>query len=212
MSEQDNTTQDGAADETSVDNAKQDTATESKEVTQGQESLGDAGKKALDTMKAERNQAKSDLATLRSEFEAFKAKAEGKEAEHAAAIESQRVKDEALSVANLKIAKANLRAAAAGKLADPKDALTFIDASKFEVDDDGNTDDAVLSAAIDDLIKTKPYLAAQGKRFEGGADGGARKDANTPSQLTRSDMDRMTPEQISEAMKEGRFANLLAGK
>lgn len=151
---------------------------------------------------------KGEAGTLRQQLEELQAKMEGREAEHAAAVEAQRVKDEALAAANTKIAKANLRAAAAGKLADPMDALTFIDVSSFEVDDDGNTDEAALNAAIEDLITNKPYLAAQGKRFQGDADGGARKDATKP-QITRDQLSSMTPDEINTARAEGRLNDLL---
>ena len=178
----------------------------------GEKALGDAGKKALDAMKAKWKAAEAEAKQVRDEIAALKAQAEGREAEHAASLEAQRVKDEALAGANLKIVKANLRAAAAGKLADPTDALTFIDPSTFEVDDDGNTDDAALSAAIDDLLQNKPYLAAQGKRFQGDVDGGARKES-APAQLTEADVKRLAAEgrheEIVKAEAEGRLADYL---
>lgn len=177
----------------------------------GEKALGDAGKKALDAMKAKWKAAEAEAKRVRDEVAALKAAAEGREAEHAASLEAQRVKDEALAAANLKITKANLRAAAAGKLADPMDALTFIDPSQFEVDDDGNTDEAALSAAIDDLIQNKPYLAAQGKRFQGDADGGTRNEA-APKQLTREQVARMSPDEINTARAEGRLNDLLGVK
>lgn len=153
---------------------QQQAATADAEV-EGADALGDKGKQALDRMKAERNQYKADMAMLRAEFDAFKAKAEGREAEHAAALEAQRVKDEALAAANRRILQAEVRAAAAGKLSDPADALRFIDLSSFEVGDDGATDAAAIAGAVEDLVKSKPYLAAaQQRRFEGGADGGVR--------------------------------------
>lgn len=198
-------------DESTADSGTQEaTATEAMndEQPNGADALGDAGKKALDAMKADRNKYRDEVKSLRDEFAAFKAQAEGKEAEHAATVEAQRVKDEALAAANLKIAKANLRAEAAGKLADPSDALTFIDVSSFEVDDDGNTDPAAMSAAIEDLITNKPYLAAQGKRFQGDADGGARKEASQ-KQVTKDELSRMTPEEINTARAEGRLNDLL---
>lgn len=111
----------------------------------------------------------------RAELAALKAQVEGREAEHKATLDAQRVKDEALSAANQRILKAEVRAAAAGKLNDPQDALRFLDLSGFEVGPDGDVDGETVAAAIDDLLKNKPYLAAQGVRFQGGADGGARK-------------------------------------
>lgn len=112
------------------------------------------------------------------ELEAELAKLQGKEAEYTAAQEAAKVKSEALAAANDRILRAEVRAAAAGKLTDPSDALRLLDLSSFEVGDDGEVDGAALAAAIDNLLQTKPYLAAQGeRRFQGGADGGTRKES-----------------------------------
>lgn len=173
------TSTDDAATETSGDsaeNATQDAATAT-ESTEGEKSLGDAGKKALDAMKADRNKARELAAAEKARADELQAKLDGNEAEHKAAQEAQRVKDEALTAANARILKAEVRAAAAGKLSDPQDALRFLDLSEFEVGSDGEVDATAVTKAIDDLIQTKPYLAVQdGKRFQGAADTGARKE------------------------------------
>jgi len=137
--------------------------------------LGDAGKQALDRMKAERNAAKREARDLRRQLaEATKAPpADDAPDPDALKAEGRR---EALALANERILRSEIKAAAAGKLADPTDALRLLDLSQFEVDDDGGVDEAEIADAIDDLIKTKPYLSAQGgKRFQGAGDGGARK-------------------------------------
>lgn len=54
---------------------------------------------------------------------------QGKEAEYEAARKEQAVKDEALAAANQRILKAEVRAAASGKLTDPSDALRYLDLS-----------------------------------------------------------------------------------
>ena len=186
------------------------TAAETSTVTQGEAALGDAGKKALDAMKAERNEAREAAKKAAAELATLKAAAEGREAEHAAQQDAQRVKDEALTAANVRILKAEIRAAAAGKLADPADALQFIDLSAFEVGADGDVDASAIGSAIDNLISTKPYLAAQGgKKFQGSADGGARNESTKTAQLSRSDMERMTPEQKASAYDAGQFDDLL---
>ena len=41
---------------------------------------------------------------------------------------------------------------------------------------DGEVDGDAVASAIDKLITDEPYLAAQGTRFKGEADGGARKE------------------------------------
>jgi hypothetical protein len=148
-----------------------------------------------------------------AELEAQVAKFEGRESEYVAAQEAQRIKDDALAKANERIVAAELRAAAKGKVADDvlSDLTLFIKPSDFEVGEDGDVDAAAIAAAVTDLINSKPSLAAQGSRFQGSADGGARNDATKVAQLTRSDMERMTPEQIVDARAKGQFADLLSG-
>lgn len=176
---------------------------------EGADKLGDPGKRALDAMKAERNEAKRAQRELQAELEALKAKAEGREKEHEQAQREQQVRDEALSKANERILKSEVRLAAKGVLADPADALLYLDLSEFEVGSDGGVDADALGSAIDDLIKSKPYLAAQGgKRFQGTGDGGVRNDSRAP-QLTKSDLDSMSAEDIVKAKKEGRLNNVL---
>jgi len=152
--------------------------------------------------------ARTELDTLRAEV----AKLQGKEAEFTAAQEAQRLKDEALAVANQRILKAEFRAAAAGKLNDPADALAYIDLSSFEVSDDGAVDSTAIAAAIADLITTKPYLAAQGGRFQGGADTGTRNESGS-TQLTEADVKRLSAEgrhaEIVKAKEEGRLRDYL---
>lgn len=170
------TTTDATVDQSTADGAATDTGAESAAVTEGATALGDAGKKALDAMKAERNEAKAAAKQAADDLAALRAQVEGREAEHKATLDAQRVKDEALSAANQRILKAEVRAQAASKLNDPKDALLYLDLSGFEVGEDGEVDGDAVASAIDKLITDKPYLAAQGTRFKGEADGGARKE------------------------------------
>jgi hypothetical protein len=190
--------------------------TEATTEVEGAEHLGDKGKKALDAMKAERKAAQDEARQAKAERDALKAQIEGKEAEHKAQQEAQKVKDEALSAANTRILKAEVRAAAAGKLADPTDALLYIDLSKLDVSDDGEVDADAIKAAVEDLVKNKPYLAAQGgNRFQGGADGGTRNESR-PAQLNRADVERLAREgkhaEIEKARQDGRLADVLSGK
>lgn len=209
-----------AAAETSGDSIEA-TATEATTATEsaadGEQALGDAGKKALDAMKAKWKEAEAARKALEADYQAFKAKAEGKEAEFTAAQDAQRIKDEALAVANDRILKAEVRAAAASKLNDPQDALRFLDLSEFEVGSDGEVDASQVAAAIDALIASKPYLAAQGgQRFQGSADGGARNGSAQPTQLSKSDVERLGREgkhaEIEQARQEGRLNDVLGIK
>lgn len=211
-----------------ADEATQETATEAVEETQdvagestagneqgqeveGAEALGDPGKKALDAMKADRNAARQQARELQEQIDALKAQAEGREAEHQAELERRKVEEAALAKANERILKAEVRAAAASKLADPADALRFIDLSEFEVGTEGDVDSEAISDAIAGLLKSKPYLAAQGGSgpvFE--SPGSHRGD--TKSQVTQADLARMTPDQINAARAEGRLNDLLGIK
>jgi hypothetical protein len=65
---------------------------------------------------------------------------------------------EALAEVNARVLRSEVKAIAAGKLADPSDAARLLDLSRFEVDADGNVDAKAIAAAIDALVKEKPYL------------------------------------------------------
>jgi hypothetical protein len=95
-----------AAAETSGDSATEAPAPEAAS-TEGESALGDAGKKALDAMKAKWKEADQARKALEADFAAFKARADGKEAEFTAAQDAQRVKDEALAAANKRIVAQN---------------------------------------------------------------------------------------------------------
>ncbi len=61
-----------------------------------------------------------------------------------------------------RIVRAEVKALAGGKLADPADAVAMLDLSEFKLDDTGNVDPKAVEAAIDKLLEAKPYLAAGG--------------------------------------------------
>ncbi len=81
---------------------------------------------------------------------------------------------EAGATYNKRLVQAEVRAAAAGKLADPEDAIRFLDLDQFKVDDDGDVDKKPITKALEDLVKAKPYLSAGATRPTGDADQGAR--------------------------------------
>ncbi|MFC7842502.1 hypothetical protein [Streptomyces sp. NPDC057382] len=179
---------------------------------EGADQLGDPGKKALNTMKgklkAERERRRAlerQLAERDTGGDSDGQDARVRQAEQAA-----------LARANERIIRAEVKAAAAGKLADPGDAYKFLDLSQFEVDDDGNVDADEVADAIADLVRSKPYLAAQGgttKRFHGTADSGARKGSARPNQLTEADVKRLSAAgkhaEIVKAQEEGRLDDYL---
>lgn len=174
---------------------------------EGAADLGDKGKRALASMKGkwrtERDKRKAledQLATAAAGDEAATARRE--------------VEQAALSKANARIVRAEVKAAAKGVLADPADAYKFLDLDQFEVDENGDLDSEEVTEAINELIKSKPYLAAAtAKRFQGTGDGGAAaRKAGRPKQLTRADLKSMTPEAIDKAREDGRLDDLMGGK
>lgn len=206
MSE-DNTTEDVTSEETITDEAAetQDGADETK--------LGDAGKQALDRMKAERNAAKAEAKAHKAELEQLRSAAALKDKpadEQAIETARSEARAEATKAANTRIVKSELRLAAKGVLADPADALAFINLDDFDVNDDGDVDADALNEAIADLLTRKPHLAAAAPRkFEGTGDQGAQRKAAAASQLTDADLENMTPAEINEARRQGRFTKLL---
>lgn len=170
----------------------------------GTADLGDKGKRALDSMKGKLKAEREKRRTLEQQL-----------AEKDGADESEKVRrqaeSEALSKANTRILRSEIKAAATGRLINPKDALVHIDLDQFEVDEDGQVDEDEVSEAIENLLKERPYLAAAtAKRFQGTGDGGAARKASRPKQLTRADLKTMTPAQIVKAKAEGRLDDALS--
>ncbi|MFE7609241.1 hypothetical protein [Streptomyces celluloflavus] len=170
----------------------------------GADQLGDAGKRALDAMKA-RYKAERE-ARRKAEAERDAAQVTDEETRKARELEQA-----ALATANRRILRAEIRAAAKGQLADPTDALTFLDLDRFEVDADGAVDAEEIADAIGGLIKSKPYLgapAARVPRFADTGDGGARTGQSPKSQLTRDELAKLSPAARMAAFEEGRCKNL----
>ena len=182
---------------------------------EGAEQLGDPGKKALDTMKGKLNAERERRRSLEAQLAERDKPADGDQPDPDALV--RQAEATALARVNERLVKAEVRAAAAGKLADPADAHRFLDLSQFEVDADGNVDADEVAEAIDDLLTSKPYLAAQGgstkPRFQGTADSGARKGNARPTQLTEADVKRLSAAgnhaEIVKAQNEGRLDDYL---
>lgn len=197
------------AGQTSADSSTEETSTtETSETTEGETALGDAGKKALDAMKADRKKARDDAAAATARADALQAKLDGKEAEHTAAQEKAANDKLVLDRANGRILRSEIKAAAKGVLADPADAYKFLDLDSFEVSDDGDVDEAAITAALKTLVEQKPYLAAQGGRFQGSADGGARNGAGTSIDDQIAEATKAGNHQLAIALKQRRAAEL----
>lgn len=181
---------------------------------EGAEQLGEPGKRALDSMKDKWKSERDKRRQLEQQLAERDKPAEGDAPDPEAIV--RQAEQAAMAKANERIVRAEVKAAAAGKLADPADAYRFLDLSQFEVDDDGNLDADEVTEALDDLIQRKPYLAAQGgttKRFQGTVESGARKGSGRPPQLTEADVKKLSAAgkhaEILKARDEGRLADYL---
>ena len=176
---------------------------------EGVESLGDAGKKAIAAMKEREKAARARARELERKVAELQAAIESKDkTPDEQAIDAARREAEAAAIAkaNERILRSEIKAAAAGKLADPEDALRYLDLADFEVDESGNVDSTEVADAINELLERKPYLAAQSGRVTLDTGRGRNPAAG---QLTREDLRNMTPEEIVSAKSAGRLNNVL---
>lgn len=158
---------------------------------QGDKPLGPAGEQALERMKQDRKAAQDALKPWKALARELGAKTPDELKALVAAkrdgdteAEADRIRREATAEvtakANARIVRAEVKALAGGKFADPADAALYLHLDDFEVDEDGDVDTDAITAALDELLKKKPHLAAQGgRRFAGGGDGGHRGGAAT---------------------------------
>lgn len=124
--------------------------------------LGDAGKKALERMKAERAAAKKEAAAAKKqaaelarkvqEFEDAKKSDLEKATSQAERAQQQAARAVARAVS------AEVKVAAAGQFADPSDAVDVLmrDPAKY-VDSDGEIDTEAIEADLADLLERKPH-------------------------------------------------------
>lgn len=103
-----------------------------------------------------------------------------------------------------------IRVAAARRLNDPEDAVRLLD--RDGLDPSAENLASEIEARIGSLIESKPYLAVTRETPSGSNDAGSQTPPSQPEQLTRSDLERMTPEQIAKAKADGRLNSLLTGR
>jgi hypothetical protein len=128
--------------------------------SEGADKLGDAGKKALDRMKAERAAAKKEAAEAKKRADELARKVADFEDRDKSELEKATTKAERFAEQAAKATKravlAEVRAAAA-EFADPEDAAAFLDLSSY-TSDDGEIDTEAISADLDALLDRKPHL------------------------------------------------------
>ena len=114
------------------------------------------------------------------------------EREKAIAEAKAEARREILEEANGRLLRAEIKAAATGKLANPELAVKLLDLSAFKVADDGTVEVKAITTAIDKLLESDPYLTA--KVITGSADGG-RQGEPAPSKLDMNTLIRAAARQ-----------------
>lgn len=188
-----------------TDKGSEDDAGDSQDSEKGSEDADSGLKKAL---AAERK--------LRRDAEA-KAKAaeqkladKDKDADQIAADQALRDAEKAaLAKANERVVRSELKAAAAEKVKRPDLLVKVTDLASIEVDENGDPDPEALNEAIEAFLADYPELAVDKSKFNGSADQGSKGKSSTPAQLTRSDLSKMTPDQINKAREEGRLNKVM---
>ncbi len=141
-----------ADDENSTITAEEPAAETESAATAGEEYLGDAGKQALDRMKAERTEAVRRAKALERELEQFR-QASMSEAERAVAEAESRGRTAAMTEFGARLARSEFAAAAARRNPDfdVASALDLLDVKRF-VRDDGEPDTKSIATAVERLV------------------------------------------------------------
>jgi len=134
--------------------------------------LGDAGKKALDAMKAERNAASSRAKALEKEIGELR-KSQMGEAERAVAEAEERGRTTALGNLGQRLVLSEFKAAAAGKGLPVDEWLEDLNLSKY-VGSDGEPDTKAIGTTVE------RFAALRGDRQVPSYDGGTRRAADKP--------------------------------
>jgi len=169
--------------------------------------LGETGKNAIDRMKATVAAAKAEAAQTRAELDELRRQSMTDQ-EKAIAAAREEGAASVTAMVNERILLAEIRAAAAGKLNDPADAVLLIDPKQFTISPDGTVDTSAINSAIETLVKSKPYLAtSKVSTKSGSADQGAT--GTVGKQISRDDLKGMSSAQIDAARRAGQLDHLL---
>lgn len=136
--------------------------------TDGGEPLGQAGLEALRTERSARETAERALATAQRELQ------NATNAQERAVAEARvQARQEVLAESNATLIRAEVIAAAVGKLRNPRLAPNLISLDGLEVKD-GKVDAKEIDKRLDKLLEEEGYLAAANRPRPGSGDGGSR--------------------------------------
>jgi hypothetical protein len=178
--------------------------------------LGDAGKAALEAERKARRDAERTAREATAELDRIR---QANLTDQEKAVDAARREGE--SVGARRILEAEIRAAAAGKLANPALAARLLDLDELMPTDGADVDGERIAKAIEDLVIAEPYLAATPAGFTpaptppappaGTAPGGARG-TGSPASFSRSQLRdpefyAANKDAILKAAAEGRITN-----
>lgn len=135
------------------------------------EQLGEAGKKALEAERQSRKALERQLKGQSAELDKLRRQSMSDQ-EKAVDEAKAEARKAALGEVSERLLAAEITTLAAGKLADPSDAVGLVDRDGL-TDADGAPDKEAISKAIDELVKRKPYLANGERRPKSLPGGGA---------------------------------------
>jgi hypothetical protein len=128
---------------------------------EGADQLGDPGKKALATMKAEKAEARREAAEAKRQAAALAKKVADYEDRDKSELDKATAKAEReakrADAATARAVLAEIKTAAKGEFADVSDAVAFLDPAQY-ADDDGEIDTEAIASDLAALLTNKPHL------------------------------------------------------
>lgn len=166
--------------------APQETDNGNESPATGEDTLGDAGKQALDRMKAERNEASKRAKSLERELTLAR-QANMNESEKAIAEAEARGRSTASVEFGKRLARTQFDALAGRRNpdVDTSSVLEYVDLARF-VSDDGEPDDRAIAAAVERLVPAAADNGPARAPFDLGNRGAAAPSGNPMNDLIRS--------------------------
>ncbi len=182
--------------------------------------LGDAGRQAIEQERKARRDAERKARELEAQLEQARQESLS---ESEKALEAAR--REGREAGLRRVVEAELKAAAAGKMANPALAARLLEVDEFVPKDGGEVDGERIAAAIEALLEAEPYLRVSvpgsgeppappppAGKPAGTAPAGARSSSSTPGTFSRSQLRdpkfyEANREAILKAAAEGRITN-----
>ena len=187
--------------------AEDEVVDEAPEAEETEQEQNDASDKAKAAEREAARKLRSEAAGLRKRLKELEAE---RDAANKTEVEKAREagKAEALATVLKDRALDKVEAKAARLFADPEDARALLADKVDDFIDGDKVDGKAIDDALADLLKRKPHLGADTRRFKGGGDGGARE-GSKPDMLSRADVEKLFRDgkhaEIAKARAEGRI-------